>query len=123
MPTMSPPLSTMQDTMHQFKLYSINNNLHKNPTNTHPFPTSWPCLDSKWLQIPDCSDLESLPMTDNKFDLLRAWWQLQFDNVMAPAPEILPPMRGVNHSINLIDANLKHAEQHPTCPQALKDQL
>ncbi len=62
-------------------------------------------------------------MTDGRFEQLRAWWQLRFEDVMAPAPEELPPMRGVNHRINLIDPNVRHVEQRATCPQALEDQL
>ena len=62
-------------------------------------------------------------MTDERFEQLRAWWQLQFEDIMAPAPELLPPMRGVNHRINLIDPNAKHVKRHATCPQALEDQL
>ena len=62
-------------------------------------------------------------MADEKFELLRDWWQLRFEDVMAPAPEVLPPMRGVNHWINLIDSNARHVKRHATCPQALEDQL
>src|SRR5258708_2063059 len=42
---------------------------------------------------------------------------------MAPAPKVLPPMRGVNHRINLIDSNVRHIKWCATCPQVLEDQL
>ena len=87
------------------------------------FPSSWPHPKSKWLQIPDCSNLEGLPMADKKFEQLRTWWRLRFEDVMAPAPEVLPLMRGVNHRINLIDSNARPIERRATCPQALEDQL
>src|SRR5260370_18159080 len=42
---------------------------------------------------------------------------------MAPAPEVLPPFREVNHWITLINPNKRYLEQRVTCPQALKGQL
>jgi hypothetical protein len=42
---------------------------------------------------------------------------------MAPAPEILPPFREVNHRIDFIDPNKKYHERRATCPQSLEQQL
>ena len=91
--------------------------------NSNSYHTAWPDPKSKRPQLPNCSNLEGLLMTDEKFEHLRNWWWLRFDDVMAPAPEVLPPMRGVNHRINLVDMSIRHAERRATCPQALEDQL
>ena len=123
MPTTSSPDTLVLLNEAPVKLFVFNEK-HKNINLEFlHFPPMWPHPKTKWLQIPDCSDLEDLPMTHEKFEQLRAWWRLHFEDVMAPAPEVLPPMRGVNHRINLIDPNLKHVERHATCPQALEDQL
>ncbi len=102
----------------------MNEKIEKNISfNANSYPIRWPGPKSELLQIPNCSDLEGLPMTDKRFKQLRAWWWIQFEDIMVPALEELPLMRGVNHRINLIDMSLRHPEQHATCPQALKDQL
>src|SRR5258708_16764837 len=105
------------------RIFALNNKHHKNCIEMPHFPSKWPHPKTKWLQIPDCLSLEGLLMTDEKFEQLRAWWRLCFKDVMAPALEVLPPMRGVNHRINMIDHNARHVTQHATCPQALEDQL
>jgi hypothetical protein len=86
-----------------------------------PFPGHWP--DPKSGKLPDCSHLELRPMTDDGFLPLREWWRARFDDVMAPAPEVLPPFREVNHRIDYIDPNKRYHERCSTCPQALERQL
>ncbi len=124
MPIMSlPPNKIAQHDALPAKLFTLNEKHKKFGIGTTHFPLEWPHPRLKWLQILDCSNLEGLPMTDGKFEQLRAWWQLRFEDMMAPAPKVLPPMRGVNHRINLIDSNVRHVEWCATCPQALEDQL
>ena len=42
---------------------------------------------------------------------------------MAPAPEVLPPFREVNHRITLIDPGKRYVERRATCPQSLESEL
>src|SRR5258708_24168989 len=118
-----PPNTLARHDALPVKIFALNEKQKKSDFGITHFPSEWPHPKSKWLQFPDCSNLEGLPMTDGRFEQLRAWWQLRFEDVMALAPEELPPMRGVNHRINLIDPNARHVEQRATCPQALEDQL
>jgi len=83
----------------------------------------WPDIQSEWPQSPNCSNWGNLSVIDTKFGQLRAWWQLQFKDVMAPTPETLPPFREVNHRINIINSKAQYMERCPTCPQALEGQL
>ena len=62
-------------------------------------------------------------MTDDAFKPLRKWWRDRYDDVMVPAPEVLPPFWEVNHRIDLIDPNKRYHEQRATCPQSLEKQL
>ncbi len=119
----SPPNTVVLHNVPPVKLFALNEKHKKIDFRITHFPSEWPHPKLKWLQIPDCSNLEGLPMTNGRFEQLRAWWRLRFKDMMALAPEELPPMRGVNHRINLIDPNVRHVKQHATCPQALEDQL
>ena len=85
------------------------------------WPRDWP--DPLSGLLPDCTNLEGLSMTDPGFTLLREWWKCRFNDVMAPAPEVLPPFREVNHRITLIDPNKRYVERRATCPQSLEAQL
>jgi hypothetical protein len=42
---------------------------------------------------------------------------------MNGVPEELPPIRGVNHHIPLIDENKKYQYHLPRCPDSMKPQL
>ncbi len=75
------------------------------------FPSQWPDPTSWQPQILECSSLEGLLMTDPKFEQLQTWWWLRFKDVMAPMLEKLPPYRGGNHQINLIDLSSCHIER------------
>lgn len=44
--------------------------------NAKSYPIAWPGPKLELLQIPNCSDLEGLPMTNNRFEQLRDWWQI-----------------------------------------------
>ena len=45
------------------------------------------------------------------------------EDIMAPAPEALPPFREVNHRINILNPAICYMERRPTCPQVLEMQL
>src|SRR5258708_18335480 len=122
----TPPLPRLtQKKEPNAKLFYMNKKVEENyyTINMNSYPTAWPDPKSKWPQLPNCLNLEGLLMTDEKFEHLRNWWWLQFEDVMALAPEVLPPMRVVNHRINLVNMSIRHPEQCATCPQALEDQL
>src|SRR5258707_8063242 len=84
----------------------------KNPTQQAEektaFPRHWPSPSSGIL--PDCIHLEGLLMKDPQFIPLWKWWCKHFDDVMAPAPEVLPPLREANHQITLINPNKRYLE-------------
>ena len=42
---------------------------------------------------------------------------------MGPAPDVLPPLRAVNHSIPYIDENKRFVYHAPRCPEAFMDEL
>ena len=79
------------------------------------FPTVW--VASR------LSPSRGTPNDGPLFIPLCEWWHLHFKDIMAPAPEILPPPREVNHHITLLDPNKHYIERWATCPQALKGQL
>jgi hypothetical protein len=47
----------------------------------------------------------------------------EFADVMTPVPPVLPPLRAINHEINLIDPGLRIAHHVPKCPESLRQQL
>ena len=85
------------------------------------WPEDWPALDSG--SVPECHQLKGLSMTDPSFALVWEWWRFCFMKVMAPAPEILPPFREVNHQISLIDPNKQYIKWQATCLQSLESLL
>src|SRR5260370_9740849 len=62
----------------------------------------WPDIKSGWAESPNCSNWGNLSVIEPEFEKLREWWQLRFEDVMALAPEILPPFREVNHQLILL---------------------
>ena len=54
--------------------------------------------------------------------LRERWFRLNQD-ILAGTPEKLPPFRGINHRIILMDDNKHHNYYLPRCPDALKPQL
>jgi len=95
--------------------------VYKNSTGIEDF--QWPDIKSKWPQSPNCSNWGNLSVIDPKFEQLRTWWRLRFEDVMVPAPEILPLFWEVNHRINILNPNSHYTERRPICPQALEGQL
>src|SRR6266704_7138892 len=62
-------------------------------------------------------------MSHPEFEKLREWWREKFENVMAPAPLEMPPLREVNHRIPLRDLEKKFWENTPRCPAAMQEAL
>jgi hypothetical protein len=63
------------------------------------------------------------PLTEADIPRLRAQWVASCQDIMNGVPEELPPVRGVNHRINLIDDTKQYNYHMPRCPDALKTQL
>jgi hypothetical protein len=61
--------------------------------------------------------------TEADIPRLRAKWVESCQDIMHGVPEALPPVRGVNHHITLIDDNKRYNYYLPRCPDALKTQL
>src|SRR6266478_2605106 len=95
--------------------------VHKDPPQLKKY--GWPYSKSELPQSPNCSNWDNLSMINPQFEQLRSWWHLQFEDMMAPAPETIPPFREVNHKINIINPGARYTEWWPSCPQALEGQL
>jgi hypothetical protein len=62
-------------------------------------------------------------LTEQDIPELRAKWLRSCQDIMNGVPEELPPMRGVNHHIPLIDENKRYNYHLPQCPDTMKVQL
>jgi hypothetical protein len=62
-------------------------------------------------------------LTEDNIPELRAKWLQSCQDIMNGVPEELPPMRGVNHHIPLIDENKRYHYHLPWCPDSMKVQL
>jgi hypothetical protein len=66
---------------------------------------------------------EKRPLTEADIPRLRQQWYEEFKNILQGTPEELPPLREVNHEINLIDPDKKYTHRLPTCPVPLQSQF
>jgi hypothetical protein len=62
-------------------------------------------------------------LTEEDIPRLRKQWVDNCQDIMNGVPNELPPVRGVNHHIPLIDDNKRYNYHLPRCPDALKPQL
>jgi len=62
-------------------------------------------------------------MSHPEFEKLREWWKEKYNDIMAPAPLEMPPLREVNHRILLKDLEKKFRENAPRCPAAMQEAL
>jgi hypothetical protein len=62
-------------------------------------------------------------LTEKDIPRLREQWYTSCYDIMHGVPEKLPPLREVNHKINLIDDNMQYRYHYPKCPDALRLQL
>ncbi|KAJ7215173.1 hypothetical protein C8J57DRAFT_1538301 [Mycena rebaudengoi] len=58
-----------------------------------------------------------------RLDMLRACWFDKCADLMGPILLELPPMRAINHEINLIDNKAIYHFHQPRCPESLRSQL
>ena len=54
---------------------------------------------------------------------LRQGWYDKFQDILQGVPEGLPPLRAVNHEINLIDPNKKYTYYLPRCPATVRKEF
>jgi hypothetical protein len=69
------------------------------------------------------SNNDSGSLTKEDIPRLRKQWMDSCKDILNGVPEKLPPMRGVNHHIPLMDDNAKYNYHLPRCPDSLKKQL
>src|ERR1700744_2754891 len=63
------------------------------------------------------------PLTKGYIPRLKQQWYESCKDIMGGVPERLPPLREVNHKINLINDNKVYGYHYPRCPDLLKVQL
>jgi 1,2-phenylacetyl-CoA epoxidase catalytic subunit len=54
---------------------------------------------------------------------LRQGWHDKYQDILQGVPEELPPLRAVNHEINLIDPNKKYMYNLPRCPSSVRNEF
>ena len=52
---------------------------------------------------------------------LRAQWMDQITDLVSGVPPKVPPLRQINHKINLVDPDKRINYRLPKCPDALKE--
>ncbi len=65
----------------------------------------------------------SNPLTEDDVPRLKQQWYDKYKEILQGTKEELPPLREVNHEINLIDPNAKYTYHLPRCPVALREQF
>ena len=68
-------------------------------------------------------DTDAPPLTKDDIPRLRAQWLEKYADILGGVPERLPPMREINHRIQLIDEGAQYHYHLPRCPDALKPLL
>ena len=66
---------------------------------------------------------KSGPYTELQIPQIRARLLNKFSDMLSRCPEVLPPLREVNHKITLVDKNHKYNYYLPRCPDGLRTQL
>jgi transposase InsO family protein len=65
----------------------------------------------------------ALPASEKDIPRLREEWEWSIRDIACPIPERLPPLREINHEINLIDNNKQYGYRHPKCPDKFVGEL
>ena len=65
----------------------------------------------------------SSSLSNSDIPRLREEWMNKFQLVMKPSELTLPPFREVNHTIPLIDDNMRYNYYPPKCAESLRPQL
>ena len=58
-----------------------------------------------------------------RIDALRSKWFAACEDLMGPIPLSLPPLREINHEINLLDDSATYNYHMPRCPDVLRPKL
>lgn len=61
--------------------------------------------------------------SDEDIPRLKDRWYREYGDIMDGVPPELPPLRAVNHEINLIDENRRYMYHRPSCPESLRLEL
>jgi hypothetical protein len=80
-------------------------------------------MDMEKIRIKRPGKLEEGPLTEADIPRLRQQMYEEFKDILQGIPEELPPLREVNHEINLIDPDKKYTHWLPTCPVPLQPQF
>jgi hypothetical protein len=62
-------------------------------------------------------------LSEGDIPRLKQQWYEEFKDILQGTPDELPPLREVNHEINLIDPNKRYSYRLPTCPVPLRTQF
>ena len=62
-------------------------------------------------------------LTEEDIPRLREQWREEFKDILQGTKEELPPLRAINHEINLIDPDKKYVNRMPHCPVAMRPQF
>lgn len=62
-------------------------------------------------------------LTEEDIPRLKQQWYDEFKDILQGTPDELPPLREVNHEINLIDPRKKYTHRLPTCPVPLRPEF
>ncbi len=66
---------------------------------------------------------KAMELNDEENQCLRQRWYDEFQEILQGTKEELPPLREVNHEINLIDSNRQYTYHLPRCPVALREEF
>jgi len=72
---------------------------------------------------PDKGKTGPNPLTEEDIPRLKQQWYNNYKEILQGMKEELPPLREVNHKINLIDPNAKYTYHLLRCPVALREQF
>jgi hypothetical protein len=62
-------------------------------------------------------------LTDNDIPRLREEWMDKINDLVSGIPLELPPLREVNHEINLVDPTKRIRYRLPKCPEHFREDL
>jgi hypothetical protein len=68
-------------------------------------------------------DTGNVALSEEDIRKLKQQWYEEFKDILQGTPSRLPPLREVNHEINLIDPNKRYTHRLPTCPVPLRMQF
>lgn len=66
---------------------------------------------------------KTVELSNEEKERLRRQWYDEFQEILQGTKEELPPLREVNHEINLIDPDRRYTYHLPRCPVALREEF